>query len=121
LADTLGRPLRLILTPGQASDIKSAAALLEGMTASGVIADKGYDSNAFRQLAADSGMEAIIPSTRTRKVLIPHDAEVYKIRNRIERCFNKLKHYRRVATRFDRLDAHYMGFLHLASAMLWMR
>jgi transposase len=121
LADTLGRPLKLILTPGQAADIKSAPALLDGVTAAGIIADKGYDSNAFRQLAADAGMEAIIPSNRSRKVLIPHDAEVYKIRNRIERCFNKLKHYRRVATRFDRLDCHYLAFLHLASAMLWLR
>lgn len=117
----LGRPLRFMLTPGQAADIKSAPALIEGMKATGVIADKGYDSNAFRELIAASGMEAIIPSNRTRKVIIPHDRNLYRTRNRIERCFNKLKHFRRIATRFDRRDIHFMGFLYLASTLLWLR
>ena len=121
LADTLGRPLRLILTPGQSGDVKSGPALIEGMKAKGVIADKGYDSNAFRELISTSGMEAVIPSNRSRKILIPHDKDLYRTRNRIERCFNKLKHFRRIATRFDRVDAHFMSFLHLASALLWMR
>ena len=110
-----------MLTPGQAADIKSAAALIAGVKARAIIADKGYDSNAFRELVEASGMEAVIPSNRRRKVLIAHDKELYRIRNRIERCFNKLKHFRRVATRFDRQDAHYLGFLHLASALLWLR
>ena len=113
--------MRFILTPGQASDIKSAPDLIRGVRAKGLIADKGYDSNAFRELVAASGMKVVIPSNRNRKVPIPHDRELYRTRNRIERCFNKLKHFRRVATRFDRQDAHYMGFLHLASALLWMR
>ncbi len=121
-SDTLGRPLRLILTPGQAADIKRAPALIAGMKAKGVIADKGYESNAFRDPIAASGMAAIIPSNRSRKVTIPHDKELYRTRNRIERCFNKLKHFRRIATRFDRQAGRpFMGFLHLAPAMLWMR
>ena len=90
LADALGRPLRFILTGGEAGDITTAPDLLSGMTASGVIADKAYDSNAFRELIADAGAEAVIPSNRTRKILIPHDAVAYKLRNRIERFFNKL-------------------------------
>ena len=65
--------------------------------------------------------EAVIPSTRSRKVPIPHDATAYKARNLVERCFNKLKHFRRFATRYDRLVIHYAAFVHLAAAMIWMR
>jgi transposase len=121
LADALGRPLRFILTGGQVHDVVPAPTLLEGVQGGAVIADKAYDSNALRQLIADNGMLAVIPSTRSRKVAIPHDADLYKHRNRIERCFNKLKHFRRFATRFDRRAAHFLAFIHLASAMIWMR
>jgi transposase len=121
LTDALGRPLRFILTAGQAGDITTAPALLAGLTASGVIADKAYDSNDLRDLIAEAGAEAVIPSNRTRKVLIPHDRAAYKLRNRIERFFNKLKHFRRIATRYDRRAAHFLAALHLASAMIWMR
>jgi transposase len=121
LADALGRPLRFILTGGQVHDIVAAPALLQGVEGGGVIADKAYDSNDFRQIVADAGMLAVIPSTRSRKVSIPHDVTLYKTRNRIERCFNKLKHFRRFATRFDRRAVHFLSFIHLAAAMIWMR
>ena len=121
LVDALGRPLRLILTPGQAADIKSAPALLEGMSGKATIADKAYDADALRALIASAGMEAVIPPKRSRTKEIAFDAEAYRLRNLIERCFNKLKHFRRIATRFDRLDTHFMAFLHFASAMIWMR
>lgn len=121
LADALGRPLRFILTGGQVHDIVAAPALLEGVEGGGVIADKAYDSNDFRRIIADADMLAVIPSTRSRKVPIPHDVTLYKTRNRIERCFNKLKHFRRFATRYDRRAAHFLAFIHLAAAMIWMR
>ena len=121
MSDALGRPLRLRLTPGQAADIKSAPLLLAGVRAGGVIADKGYDSNALRAQIAAAGMQAVIPSNRTRKVRLPHDPLAYRSRNRIERCFNKLKHFRRIATRFDRRDLYFLSFLHLACAILWLR
>jgi len=121
LADTLGRPLRFILTPGQSGDVLAAPVLLDGFTAEAVLADKAYDSNALRQLIADIGAEAVIPSNRTRKVIIPHDATIYRHRNRIERCFNKLKHFRRFATRYDRRASHFLAFIHLAASMIWMR
>ena len=121
LADALGRPLRLILTGGQVHDIVTAPALLEGIDGGAVIADKAYDSNHLRQLIANAGMLAVIPSLPSRKVPIPHDANLYKNRNRIERCFNKLKHFRRFATRFDRRAAHFLAFIQLACVMIWMR
>jgi transposase len=120
LADSLGRPLRISVTAGQTADITAAPALLEGQTARAVLADKAYDSNALRALIAGMGAEAVIPSNRTRKVIIPHDAGLYKHRNRIERCFNRLKHFRRFATRYDRRTIHFEGFTSLAAAMIWL-
>jgi transposase len=121
LADTLGRPLRFRITPGQASDIVSAPDLLEGQQAEAVLADKAYDGNDFRDRIKAMKAEAVIPSKRNRKVFIPHDVDVYKHRNRIERCFNRLKHFRRFATRYDRRTIHFAGFVHLAAAMIWLR
>ena len=121
IADSLGRPLRFILTAGQVGDVLAAPALLDGFRAEAVLADKAYDSNAFRQIIADSGAAAVIPSNRTRKVIIPHDRAIYRHRNRIERCFKKLKHFRRFATRYDRRAVHFLAFIHLAATMIWMR
>jgi transposase len=121
LADALGRPLRFVLTGGQVHDIIAAPTLLQGVEGGGVIADKAYDSNDLRQIIAEAGMLAVIPSRRSRKVPIPHDTILYKTRNCIERCFNKLKHFRRFATRFDRRAVHFLAFIHLAAAMIWMR
>ena len=121
LADALGRPLRFIITAGQAGDITQAPALLEGQAGDALLADKAYDSKALRELVASIGAEAVIPSIRSRKSLIPHDAVAYKLRNRIERCFNRLKHFRRFATRFDRRTVHFKGFVLLAAAMIWLR
>ena len=114
LADALGRPLRFIITGGQVHDATQASVLLEGQTAGAVIADKAYDSNGFREQIA------VIPSKRNRKVFITHDQALYRDRNRIERCFNRFKHFRRFATRYDRRAIHFTGFIHLAAAMIWI-
>ncbi len=121
LTDAQGRPLRFILTGGEAHDITMAPDLLAGLSAGGVIADKAYDSKALRELIGDSGATAVIPSISTRKIIVPYDAVAYKLRNRIERFFNKLKHYRHIATRYDRRAVHFLAALYLASAMIWMR
>jgi len=121
LADTLGRPLRFILTPGQAGDVTTSCALLEGFKAEAVLADKAYDANWLRALISQMGAEAVIPCNPTRKQPIPYDKMAYRLRNRIERCFNKLKHFRRFANRYDRLASHFLAFIQLAAAMIWMR
>ena len=114
--------MRFILTAGQAHDLTTVPGLLCDLQAgSGVIADRAYDSNAVRELITDRGAEAVIPSTRNRKIPIPHDRIAYKLRNRIERFFNKLKHFRRIATRYDRRAIHFLAALYLAGAMIWMR
>jgi transposase len=121
VCDTFGRPLRFILTAGQWHDSLTAKALLEGFEAEAVLADKAYDNNDLRQTIAEMDAEAVIPSTRSRKIPIPHNEAAYKDRNCIERCFNNLKHFRRFATRYDRRADHYLAFIHLAAVMLWMR
>ncbi len=100
---------------------RAAEAMLDGVEGEAVLADKGYDSNAIREAIAAAGMTAVIPSNRSRKTIIPHDQALYRERNRIERCFNKLKHFRRIATRYDRRAVHFQAFLCLAATMLWMR
>jgi transposase len=119
--DTLGRPVRFLLAPGNSHDILAVPTLLEGYRPEAVLADRAYDANSLRQHLEQIGAEAVIPSTRSRRAPIPHDSIVYKLRNRIERCFNKLKHFRRFATRYDRLAAHYLAFIHIAASMIWMR
>jgi transposase len=121
LADALGRPPRLIITAGQVGDITQAPTLLDGQDGDAVLADKAYDSNALRAVIASMEAEAVIPSNRCRKVIIPHDALTYKHHNQIERCFSRLKHFRRFATRYDRRTIHFNGFVHLAAAMIWLR
>lgn len=119
LADALGRPLRFIVTAGQVGDITQAPALLEGQTGKAVLADKAYDSNALRAIIAAMGAEAVIPSNRSRKIMIAHDELAYIHRNRIERCFGRMKHFRRFATRYERRTVHFKGFIHLIAAILW--
>jgi len=119
--DALGRPLRFILTAGQKGDVPQAEALLSDLKASHVLADKAYDSNALRMFIADMGAQAVIPCNPTRKRLIPYDFKIYKARNAIERCFGKLKQFRHIATRFDRKALHFLSFIQIAAAMIWMR
>jgi transposase len=119
--DGKGRPLRLILTPGQRGDAPLAPALLQGLKPRRVLADKAYDSNAIRTVIADMGAQSVIPCTSTRKHQIPYDIEAYKLRNTVERCFRKLKHFRRIATRHDQRATYFASFIFLACAMLWMR
>jgi len=65
--------------------------------------------------------QAVIPARRNRKTPIPHDAAIYRHRNKIGRCFGRLKRFRRFAIRYDRRTVHFAGFVHLAAAMIWLR
>ena len=119
--DTLGRPVRFLLAAGNSHDILAVPALLEGHRPQAVLADRAYDANSLRQHLHQIGAEAVIPSTRSRRAPIPHTTIVYKLRNRIERCFNKLKHFRAVATRYDKRDDNYLASVQLASIRIGMR
>ena len=86
-----------------------------------LLADKGYDSDAVRDDIEARGGKPVIPTKSNRKVQRPVDPAAYALRNRIERFFNKLKQFRRFATRYDRRAIHFLAFIHLAAAMLWMK
>lgn len=85
-----------------------------------LLADKGYDADAIRQELADAEIEAVIPARRNRRNPAPHDQVKYRWRNRIERLFSKLKNWRRIATRYDKTADSYIGFVSIASALLWL-
>ena len=118
--DVLGNPLRLLLTPGQASEYEQAVALIDGFTCEAVLADKGYDCAAFVDAIQCRGAEAVIPSKRNRPYPRTLDRHLYKARNLVERFFLKLKQFRRVATRYERLARNYQAMLSLVSAVIWL-
>ena len=120
-ADGLGQALRLQLTAGQASDIKQAPALVEGFACELVIGDKAYDSEAFVALLASQGAKAVIPPRAKRKDPRVYDEHLYRERHLIECLINKLKQYRRVFARFDKLSQNYLSFVYFASALIWLR
>jgi len=116
--DALGNPLRLILTGGQVADITQAVALIAGFTTDAVVGDKGYDSNDFVIVIENENAEAVIPPRCNRTVQRPVDWHRYKARNLIERFFNRLKQFRRLATRYDKLAHQFNAFLQLACAYI---
>jgi transposase len=117
----LGLPVKFVLTPGQAADNKQAATLLDDVPFEVVIADKAYDSQAVVNLIEARGGEAVIPSLKNRAQQRDYDRERYKDRNLAERFWNKAKHYRRVATRYEKTARNFLAFVHVASIMLLLQ
>jgi transposase len=114
-----GQPIRFSVTGGQAHDAPQAIPLLTGIKAEGVIGDKGYDSDQILNFIQGQGAIAVIPPKSNRKAPREYDREMCKQRNLIERTFNKLKHWRRIATRYDRKSIYFLAALHIASAITW--
>jgi transposase len=119
--DALGHPLRMILTAGQVHEATQAFALIDGLTLVSLIADKGYDNDAFRVHLAEAEIDAVIPPLGSRTAEIAYDANAYGLRHRVECFINKIKHYRRIATRFEKTASSFFSMLCLAAAMIWMR
>ena len=92
----------------------------DGPPARVLLADRGYDSDAIRQDMQARGGVAVVPARRSRKIRETVDGHIYALRNRIERCFNRLKNARRVATRYDKTAASFLGFVQIASIRLWI-
>ena len=122
VVDAHGLPVRLLLTPGQASDKTTFPALVAGLRlARDVVADRGFFARAIIDLIEAGGATAHIPSQSNVRVRRIVDLAVYRQRNLVERFFNKLKHFRRIATRYDKLARNFLAALFLASTRLWMR
>ena len=120
VCDGEGKPLILLLTEGQVSDYRGAATVLPDLPDANVlIADKGYDSDWFREALTDLKIEPCIPGRANRKAPIPYDADLYKQRNRIERMFGRLKDWRRIATRYDRCAHAFMSAICIAATVIF--
>lgn len=120
MVDALGNPLRSILSGGQVADITQAAALIEGIKTQAVVGDKGYDADTFIALIQAAGAQAVIPPRSNRKQARDYDRHVYKDRNLVERFFNRLKQFRRIATRYEKLAQNFVSMLNLVCAFIWL-
>jgi transposase len=122
LVDAQGLPIALKLTEGQAHDGRSAQDMLEQLQAGQILlADRAYDSDAMRKALAQRGAWANVKPMPNRKNVPAFSAYLYRYRNLVERFFNKLKHFRGVATRYDKRADNYLAGVKLASARIWMR
>jgi len=122
LVDALGLPIVLKLTEGQAHDGKSAADMLATVRRGDtLLADRAYDSNALREHLAQRGARGQIKPMAGRVIALSFNRRIYKKRNAVERFFNKLKHFRAVATRYDKRDDNFLASVQLASLRIWMR
>ena len=120
--------MRFILTGGQVGDVTQAEGLIAGLPGETLIADTAYDANRFaydanrfRARLGSAGMAAVIPSNPSRAQAVPYDPELYKERHVVECFINKIKHFRRIATRYEKTITAYMAMLCLVGALIWIR
>jgi transposase len=110
-----------VLTAGQVNDITQAKTLLQGRRGDYVIADKGYDAEHLLAFIHEMGAIAVIPARANRTQPRDYDKHLYKARHLVECCINKLKWFRRIFSRFEKLDRSYLGFLNFVSTLIWLR
>jgi transposase len=111
----------MILTAGQVHESTQASILIEGLTLISLIADKGYDNDAFRADLAAAEVDVVIPPLGSRTAEITYDKNAYGLRYLIECFINKIKHYRRVATRYEKTARNFLSMVGLAAVMVWLR
>ena len=116
----MGNLARFVLTGGQAHDITQAATLLQGIDPQAIVADKAFDSDALRQNIAQRGAKAVIPPRSNRNAPASYDRHQYRHRNLIERHFCRIKHFRRIATRYEKLAQRFASFIALVAAFVWL-
>lgn len=122
LVDANGLPITLKLSEGQAHDGRSAADILDGLGDGQILlADRAYDSDAIRAALSQRGAWANIKPLSRRRNVPAFSPFLYRYRNLVERFFSKLKHFRAVATRYEKHDANYLALVKLAAARIWMR
>ena len=108
----------MLLSEGQMSDHKGARLMFKALPkAKALIADRGYDSNWFREALKERGVEPCIPPTKSRKSPLPYDKTLYRTRHKIENLFAKLKDWRRIATRYDRCAHTFFSAICIAAAV----
>ena len=118
MADAKGRPIGMFLSAGQTSDyIRARASSIPRTDV--LLADWGYDADWFRNALIEMGISPCIPSRIGRKVLIPHDADLYRLRHQIENMFARLKDWRRIATRYDRCPILFLSACASAATVIY--
>lgn len=121
LVDALGNPLKFILTPGQRSDHTQATALIENVSDTMVLGDKGYSSNLLIEELRKRRCFAVIPSKNNSENPHEYDKYIYKERHLIECFFGKIKHFRRVFSRFDKLAQTFLSFVYFVGTLTWFK
>lgn len=122
LVDANGLPILLKLTEGQAHDGRSAVDMLDGIGDGQILlADRAYDSDALRQTLRERGAWANVKPMPNRKNIPAFSQFLYRYRNLVERFFSKLKHFRAIATRFEKHDANYLALVKLVAVRIWMK
>jgi transposase len=121
VVDALGNPLVLSLTGGQVHDIKQAELLTDQIQPGALLGDKGYDADGFVKNLEARGITVVIPSKANRKVQRPCDFALYCERNLVERFFNIIKHFRGIATRYEKTARNFLAGLHLVCALVWIK
>jgi len=120
LVDGKGRPINFLLSAGNCHDSRFAIDLVEGQTNRVILADKAYDTDAIRAFLKENGLGACIPSKNNRKEPISHHKGHYKKRRHVENCFQRMKEFRAIATRYEKLDSHFLGLTTLAAILTWI-
>lgn len=118
--DSLGNPVRILLTGGNESEYGQASLLIKDFRFDFALADKGYDSDFFVEEITKKNATAVIPPRINRVNMREYDSHLYKERNLVERFFQKIKCFRRIATRYERLKSNYLAMLLLASTIIWL-
>jgi transposase len=118
LVDALGNLARFILLPGQRHDSVGVEPLLDGFALGALIGDKAFDSDWLRLQLNERGALAVIPPNGSRAKKIPYDEEMYKWRHLIENFFQKIKEFRRIATRYDKTDTSFRAAIHLVATVI---
>ena len=118
LVDALGNLARFILLPGQRHDSVGVEPLLDGFALGALIGDKAFDSDWLRLQLNERGALAVIPPNASRAKKIPYDEEIYKWRHLIENFFQKIKEFRRIATRYDKTDTSFRAAIHLVATVI---
>ncbi len=121
LVDALGNPLKYLLSPGQRHDITQAPSLSKDLFDTSVIADTAYDVDYYVEDLLCRGCKSVIPPRKNRKHPREYDTHMYAERHTIECFFGKIKHFRRIFSRFDKSAQSYLAFLYIAGALIWFR
>lgn len=120
IVDALGNPVAVSLTPGQESDLSQAAPLLEEVKPEAFLADKAYDADALIETLEERGITPVIPPKANRLIKRETDFALYRERNLVERFFCRIKQFRAIATRYDKLANTFLAAVQLVSVLIWL-